>query len=53
MSKEKCKNEKSIRTQKTLNVLGVLFDSKQQWIQHFSMAISKANRAQNAKNKFQ
>ena len=38
----------SITTKKTLNVLGVIFDSKLQWTEHVAMAISKSNRALNA-----
>ena len=37
-----------IRMQSTINVLGVLFDAKLQWIQHVALTITKANRALNA-----
>ncbi len=37
-----------IRSKSEINVLGILFDSKLQWSNHVSKAISKANRALNA-----
>ena len=33
-----------IKTQKSMNVLGVVFDSKLNWQQHVAMAISKAKK---------
>ena len=38
-------NGKQLRTKKTINVLGVLFDSKMQWSNQVSQAISKSKRA--------
>jgi hypothetical protein len=35
----------SIRSNKTINVLGILFDSKLSWVAQVPHAISKANRA--------
>ena len=41
-------NGKLIRSKKTINVLGVTFDSKMQWTTQVSMAISKSKRALHA-----
>jgi hypothetical protein len=38
-------NEKRIRSKKTINVLGLLFDSKLQWTDQVSQAINKSKRA--------
>jgi hypothetical protein len=38
----------SIATKKTLNVLGVIFDSKLQWTEQVAKAILKSNRSLNA-----
>ena len=37
-----------ITSKTTMGVLGVLFDSKLQWVQHIAMAIKKANNALSA-----
>ena len=37
-----------ITSKTTMGVLGVLFDSKLQWIQHVALAIKKANNALSA-----
>jgi hypothetical protein len=38
----------TVKTKSTINILGVLFDSKLHWGQHVTQAIHKANRALNA-----
>ena len=38
-------NGKLLRTKKTINVLGVIFDSKMQWSNQVSQAISKSKKA--------
>ena len=38
-------NGKLLRTKKTINVLGVIFDSKMQWSSQVSQAISKSKKA--------
>ena len=38
----------TVKTKSTINILGVLFDSKLHWGQHITQAIHKANRALNA-----
>ena len=41
-------NNVSVFTRSTINVLGVLFDSKLQWSPHINKSINKANKALNA-----
>ena len=41
-------NGTTITSKSTINVLGVLFDSKMQWSQHVSASINKANSALHA-----
>jgi hypothetical protein len=38
----------TIQTKKSMNVLGVIFDSKLQWTEHVSKAVQKSSRSLNA-----
>jgi hypothetical protein len=38
----------TVQTKKSMNVLGVIFDSKLQWTEHVSKAVQKSNRSLNA-----
>ena len=41
-------NGSFVISQKSMNVLGVIFDSKLNWVEHISTSLFKANRALNA-----
>ena len=41
-------NGKNIKSNKSINVLGIIFDAKMQWSDHIAHAIKRSNKALNA-----